>query len=70
MDVSNWDVTLLAFLEAIDASSEVPDGCDIEAIVTQGLATREGTRYRLTPARRDRIRELTVALRDDDRLSG
>jgi hypothetical protein len=67
MDVSNWDVTLLAFLEAIDASSEVPDGCDIEAIVTQGLATCEGTRCTLTPAGRERLRELRIALRDDDR---
>jgi len=70
MDISNSDLTLLAFLESIEASSEVPDGCDIEAIVSQGLATCEGTRCTLTPAGRNRLHELRIAFREDERLSG
>jgi len=69
MDISNSDLTLLAFLESIEANAEVPDGCDVKALVSQGLATREGTRCTLTQAGRDRLQELRTALRDDDRLS-
>lgn len=42
MDITNSDLALLAFLESIESSSEVSDGCDIDAIVSQGLATCEG----------------------------
>ena len=70
MDISNSDLTLLAFLESIEANSEVPDGCDVEAIVSQGLATCEGTRCTLTQAGRDRLRDLRTALQGDQRFTG
>jgi hypothetical protein len=70
MYISNSDLTLLTFLESIETTSEVPDGCDIEAIVAQGLATCEGTRCTPTDAGRDRLRYLRTALRGDRRLSG
>jgi hypothetical protein len=70
MYISNSDLTLLTFLESLEATSEVPDGCDIEAIVAQGLATCEGTRCTPTDAGRDRLRYLRTALRGDRRLSG
>lgn len=69
MYISNSDLTLLTFLESIEANSEVPDGCDIEAIVAQGLATCEGARCTPTQAGRDRLRYLRTALRGDHRLS-
>ena len=62
MDISNSDLTLLAFLESIEANSEVPDGCDIEAIVSQKLAVCEGTHCTLTQAGRDRLRNLRAVL--------
>jgi len=70
MYLSNFELTLLAFLESIEANSEVPDGCDIEAIVSQGLASCEGTRCTLTQAGRDRLRELRTALQDDEGFTG
>jgi hypothetical protein len=70
MYISNSDLTLLTFLESLEATAEVPDGCDIEAIVAQGLATCEGTRCTPTDAGRDRLRYLRTALRGDRRLSG
>ena len=70
MYISNSDLTLLAFLESIDANPELPDGCDTEAIVSQGLVTCEGMRCALTQAGRDRIEELRLALVDDARLGG
>jgi len=69
MDISNSDLTLLAFLESIEANSEVPDGCDIEAIVSQGLAVCEATRCILTPAGRDRLGYLRTALQGAYRVS-
>ena len=69
MDITNSDLTLLAFLESIEANAEVPDGCDVEAIVSQGLATCEGTRCTLKQAGRDRLRYLRTALQGDHRLS-
>ena len=69
MYISNSDLTLLAFLESIEANSEVSDGCDIEAIVSQGLASCEGTRSTLTQAGQDRLRYLRTALQGDLRLS-
>ena len=68
MYISNSDLTLLSFLESIEANSEVPDGCDIEAIVSQGLATCEGARCTLTQAGRDRLGYLRTALQGDHRL--
>jgi hypothetical protein len=68
MYISNTDLTLLSFLESIEANSEVPDGCDVEAIVSQGLATCEGTRCILTQAGRDRLPYLRTALQGDNRL--
>ena len=62
MYLSNFDLTLPAFLESIEANAEVPDGCDIATIVSQGLATYEGTRCSLTQAGRDRLRDLRAAL--------
>ena len=70
MYLSNFELTLPAFLESIEANSEVPDGCDIEAIVSQGLASCEGTRCTLTQAGRDRLRELRTALQDDQGFTG
>ena len=69
MDISNSDLTLLAFLESIEANAEVPDGCDVKTLVLQGLAICEGTRCTLTPAGRDRLRDLRTALQDDQRLT-
>jgi hypothetical protein len=69
MQLSNFDLTLPAVLESIEANSEVPDGCDIEAIVSQGLARCDGTRCTLTQAGRDRLVDLRAALRDDPRFS-
>jgi hypothetical protein len=70
MHISNFDLTLPAFLESIEANSEVPDGCDIEAIVSQGLAICAGARCTLTQAGRDRLRSLRTALQGDDRFTG
>lgn len=69
MHISNSDLTLLSFLESIEANSDVPDGCDIEAIVSQGLATCEGTRCSLTQAGQERLRYLRTALQGDLRLN-
>jgi hypothetical protein len=69
MYISNTDLTLLSFLESIEANSEVPDGCDVEAIVSQGLATCEGTRCTLTQAGRDRLGNLRTALQGDYRFT-
>ncbi len=69
MYISNSDLTLLAFLESIEANGEVPDGCDVESIVSQGLATCEGTRCTLSQAGRERLRSLRTALQGDHRLS-
>ena len=69
MYISNADLTLLAFLECIEANAEVPDGCDVETMVSQGLATCEGTRCTLTQAGRERLRDLRTALQGDLRLS-
>jgi hypothetical protein len=66
MYISNFDLTLPAFLESIQANAEVPDGCDIEAIVSQGLAICEGARCTLTRAGQDRLRDLRTALQGDD----
>ena len=69
MDISNSDLTLLTFLDSIEANAEVPDGCDVEAIVSQGLANCEGTRFTLTQAGRERLRYLRTALQGEHRLS-
>jgi hypothetical protein len=69
MDISNSELTLLAFLESIEANAEVPDGCDVAAIVSQGLADCEGTRCRLTAAGRARLRNLRTALQGDYRFT-
>ena len=69
MYISNFDLTLLAFLESIESQSEVPDGCDIEAIVSRGLAICEGTRCSLTQAGRDRLRNLRTVLQGDYRFT-
>ena len=69
MDISNSDLTTLAFLESIEANSEVPDGCDVEMLVSQGLAICEGSRCTLTQAGHERLRYLRTALRGDLRLT-
>ena len=70
MDISNSDLTLLAFLESIEASPEIPDGCDVEKIVSQGLVTCHANRWALTPAGQDRLRHLRAVLRGDHRAHG
>jgi hypothetical protein len=69
MYISNFDLTLPAFLGSIEANSEVPDGCDIEALVSQGLALCAGARCALTQAGRDRLRSHRTALQGDDRFA-
>jgi hypothetical protein len=70
MDISNSDLTLLAFLESIEANAKVPDGCDVKTLVLQGLAICAGARCTLTQAGRDRLRSLRTALQGDDRFTG
>jgi hypothetical protein len=69
MHISNSDLTLLAFLEGIEAHAEVPDGCDIDAILSQKLVICEGTRCGLTQAGRDRLRNLKTVLHGDYRFT-
>ena len=58
MPISNSDLTSLAFLEAIDAGQEPPDGCDIDALVAEGLVLRTATRWILTHAGHLRLKNL------------
>ena len=68
MQVSNSDLVLLNFLESIDENSDVPDGCDLYALVLVGLAVTDGTKHRLTNEGRVRLKNLKSALTADDRL--
>ena len=58
MQISTTELTLLDLLENIEAGSEVPEGCDIAALVLAGLATSEGTQCSLTNAGRLRLKNL------------
>jgi hypothetical protein len=68
MRVSNYDLVLLNFLETIEASSEVPDGCDIGALTLAGLAVSEGSKHRLTNAGQVQLENLRSILEGDQRL--
>jgi hypothetical protein len=70
MDITNAELTLLAFLESIESSAEASDGCDIAALVSQGLATCESARCTLTPAGRDRLGYLRKVLQGGERPGG
>ena len=67
MQLSNYDLLLLNFLEGIEASSEVPDGCDIDALIHIGLATCEG-KPSLTNTGRVRLKNLKSLLKGDQRM--
>jgi hypothetical protein len=67
MQISNYDLLLLNFLESIEASSEVPDGCDIDALILVGLATSEG-KPSLTNADQVRLKNLKSLLTGDQRM--
>ncbi len=69
MQISTTDLTLLDLLEHIEAGSEVPDGCDIAALVLAGLATAEGTQCSLTNAGRLRLKNLKSVHTGAQRLS-
>jgi hypothetical protein len=68
MQISTSDLTLLDLLENIEAGSEVPEGCDIAALVLAGLATSEGTQCSLTNAGRLRLKNLKSVHKDTQRL--
>ena len=58
MPISNSDLTSMAFLESIDAGQEPPDGCDIRALVAEGLVLRTATGWMLTHAGHLRLKNL------------
>ena len=68
MQITNSDLVLLNFLETIEASSEVPDGCDIDALVLASLATSDGAKHSLTNAGKLRLKNLKSVLKGDERL--
>jgi hypothetical protein len=68
MQLSNYDLLVLNFLESIEANSEVPEGCDLDALVLDGLATSDGSKPSLTNAGRVRLMNLKSILRGDQRL--
>ena len=67
MQISDYDLLLLNFLESIEASSEVPDGCEMDALIHAGLATCEG-KPNLTNAGRVRLKNLKSLLKGDQRM--
>lgn len=58
MPISNFDLTSLAFLEAIEAGQEPSDGCDIDTLVAEGLVMRTATGWILTHAGHLRLKTL------------
>lgn len=68
MPISNSDLTGLAFLEAIDAGQEPPDGCDIETLVAEGLVLRTATSWILTHAGHLRLKNLRSLTRSGLRM--
>ena len=67
MQISNYDLLLLNFLESIETNSEVPDGCDMDALILVGLATCGG-KPSLTNAGRVRLKNLNSLLKGDQRM--
>jgi hypothetical protein len=67
MQISNAELLLLDFLESIEASREIPDGCDFDALMLAGLATSEGPKHSLTTAGRLRLMNLRSLLKGNQR---
>jgi len=62
--VNPSDITLLSFLESIKGDSEIPDGCNVDGLECEGLATREGGRCYLTKDGRKRLQKLQATAVD------
>ncbi|MCA1714198.1 MAG: hypothetical protein LC715_03425 [Gammaproteobacteria bacterium] len=58
MPISDSDLTSLAFLESIESGQEPPDGCDLDALLAEGLVMRTATRWILTHAGHLRLTNL------------
>lgn len=69
MDIPNSDLALMAFLEGIEATPEIPDGCDIDAMASRGLVACRGMQCMLTQAGQAHLRHLRTMLRGEYQLN-